>query len=202
MPLPDSLSANFKHTSQDVAKPAAQNGYNPPVKPCCTTASKICYFDVDLGFFFFRCPSPPSSNWYKSPADPKCLHNGRVKFNSRRQGQAGKGRFKGRTRSPSWIAVTFWAAAATFREQPAEGTRSSSLFHWKASQSARAFADKHKTLPRTFGSLGKGGFFFATLPCTQQHQEQQRPPTTTYNLFALNLPAKCPLRLQDSMGFA
>lgn len=53
------------------------------------------------------------------------------------------------------MAVTFWAAAATFREEPAEGTRSSFLFHWKASQSARAFADKRKALPRTFGSLGK-----------------------------------------------
>ena len=47
-----------------------------------------------------------------------------------------------------------------FREEPAEGTRSSFLFHWKASQSATTFADKRKARPRTFGSLGKVFFFF------------------------------------------
>lgn len=65
---------------------------------------------------------------------------------------------------------TLWAAAVTFREEPAEGTRSSFASHWKASQSAGAFADKPKALPRTFGSLGKFYFSsFAIVTCPQQH---------------------------------
>lgn len=58
---------------------------------------------------------------------------------------------------------TFWAAAVTFTEEAAERTRSSFALHWKASQSARAFADNPKALPRTFGSLGKFFFFFLFL---------------------------------------
>lgn len=76
---------------------------------------------------------------------------------------------------------TSWAAAVTFREELAEGTRSSFAFHWKASQSARDFADKPKALPRTFGSLGKVYF---VLHAHSSIRNNKCPKATSHDLFA------------------
>lgn len=132
-----------------------------------------------------------------------CLQSGQVKSSPRSQGQAGKGRkFSRRTRSPSRTRATFWAAAATFREEPTAGPRSGFLFHWKASQSARAFADKPKALPRTFGSLGKvlWVFFFLQYLHAQSSIRNNKCPKATSCLLAPTLRAKHPLRLPHSMG--
>lgn len=97
---------------------------------------------------------------------------------------------------------TFWAAAVTFTEEAAERTRSSFALHWKASQSARAFADNPKALPRTFGSLGKFYFFFS-FPLQHLHahssiRNNKCPKATSHYLFA---PSFQPSWLQDSIGY-
>lgn len=110
-----------------------------------------------------------------------------------------RGRFSRKTRSPSWTTASFWAAAATFIEGPAEGARSSSLFHWKAPQSVRAFADEWKALPRTFGSLGKVSFCCCCFCNSYMHNRisNKCPKAPGYNVFASSFKP----RLRDSMGY-
>lgn len=143
------------------------NGYKPPLQPCCTSALKICYF----GLFF-----PPGVYLHPHVSELRVhwtlhLYNGWVKSNTRSQGQARQVRDStGRWGVLHELQHFLGSCCYTFREEPAEGTRSSFASHWKASQSARAFADKPKALPRTFGSLGKFYFSsFAILTCPQQH---------------------------------
>lgn len=93
---------------------------------------------------------------------------------------------------------TSWAAAVTFREELAEGTRSSFAFHWKASQSARDFADEPKALPRTFGSLGKVYFFCMPTAALGTTSAQR----LLVMICLHQLSSQAPTWLQDSIGYA
>lgn len=136
MPPPDSLSANFKHTSQ-----CGQTCLLERVEPSTQTLlhscfKNTCYFSVSF----------VDAHLHSHTTEWTCCVCGVDEHNSEpeAEGRWRQGDLKGEAMRPSRTAVPSWAAAATCREETAGRTRSSFVFCWKIPRSTELLLTNRK----------------------------------------------------------